>query len=148
MAVAVPYVMMAAAAASAYSQYQQGKAARAAAKEQSNLIKQQTEEEARRLEAQQSKEAASNRARIAASGITSGSESSSLVMQDMLSEQESEVAWLKKSGYNKARMAELTAPSASATNLGALSTLAGGVASAYSSGISSGQFSAPSWWKS
>ena len=69
-------------------------------------------------------------------------------MQDLLSEQESEVAWLKKSGYNKARMARLGAPSASATNLGAAATLAGGTASAYSAGVSSGQFSAPSWWKS
>ena len=69
------------------------------AKQNAKAAEAQTAEEARRLETTQQRDQSLARARAAASGVNPGSGTTSLFLEEMESTQESELEWLKRSGY-------------------------------------------------
>lgn len=94
------------AASTAYGMYQQHKSADEAkdiADKNAKMAKMETEEQARRLEKQQEQQQSRAKAAAAASGVEiTGTVADYLL--EMESEHEAEIDWLRKAGYNRARM--------------------------------------------
>ena len=154
---AMPYVTAAVGIGGAAASYYQadkaadaqkaaGQKAQEIAAANAKRIAEETAESSRRLKAQQDANLSDARARMAASGVRSGTGSQGKFQTNMESAMASERAWLKKSGASQADIAMREGYYANAqAKAGAASTLASGIGSSAGLALQGAQSSAQ-WW--
>ncbi len=153
MAPAMPFIAAASLAFGIYSSVQASKQQKAAADEAERIgrenaanIEAETQESARRTKKAQDQELATAQARAASSGLEVGGTLSTF-LSNLEEGQAESLAWLEKSGANRARLAELSGGYTAATGrAGASATLAAGVSQAGSDAQSLYSAGKGQWW--